>query len=285
MDRLPQKFKGQMALHHRDLSVELMTKHANDVTLKDVTLETLDNFGIKLPVPKKTAWKWTRKSGGVSGTCEKHHHDDKHQDPETIKCRANCTATLKRLEKRRLAWAEIDAAEETRLSALKGGHSNAGLLLDSGVRLHHQDDFDSFVTLPKRTRPDFKLGLKPSVEDWKREWSHACSACECHLVLNHHGQDESACGAFQLSNRIWIIDGVRGSRKKGDGPGEMVGACTDDFLGFGLALTPDQLAAFNVWRRQERGTDTTDLTRSPGRRLAPCCVQTTSRALQSAGRA
>jgi hypothetical protein len=173
--------------------------------------------------------------------------------------------TSKRLEDAHVG--EIDAAEETRLPALKGGHFNAGLLLGSRARLHHQDDFDSFMTLPKRARPDFKVYPKPSQENWKCEWSHTCSACKFHLVLNHHGQDESTHEALQLSNRIWITDAVRGSRKKGDGLGEVVNAHAGDFLGFGLALAPEQLAAFNVRRRQKRGTDTTDVTRSPGLRF------------------
>jgi hypothetical protein len=131
------KFKDQMALHHRKLSVDLTTKCVNDVMFKDVILERLEGFGIKLPVPKKTVWKWTRKcgGGGVSGACEKHYYNDKRQDPDTIKCRDKHVATLKRLEKRTLTWVEIDAAEDVRLSALKGELFTAGLLLPRTDRL------------------------------------------------------------------------------------------------------------------------------------------------------
>jgi hypothetical protein len=48
-----QKFKGHVALHDRGLGVELMAKCVHDAMLKDVALEALDGFGIKLPVPKK----------------------------------------------------------------------------------------------------------------------------------------------------------------------------------------------------------------------------------------
>ena len=74
---LLRKFKGHMALHLRKLSVDLMTTYVNDVLFRDVTLETLEGYGVKLPIPKKAVWKWMKKAGGVNGTYEKHYYNDK----------------------------------------------------------------------------------------------------------------------------------------------------------------------------------------------------------------
>ena len=43
--------------------------------------------------------------------------------------------------------------------------------------------------------------------------------------------------------------GLRGLRKKSEGPGEMVSAFQDDKRGFGLPLTADELARVNEKRK------------------------------------
>ncbi len=205
--------------------------------LKDVTLEKLEKYGLKLPVSQKTVWKWMVKAGGVNGTYEKHCYNDKHQDAETIAYRNRYIQILKKLERRMLMWVQISEAEELRLQELKPDTWIAGVLLPSGKYLHHQDDWDAFIDMPKRTHPDGGVGPKPAESEWQCDWAHTYLSCKCHLLLNHHGKDESIYKAFQLTSRIWTMEGVRGLRKKGDGPGEMVSAYTDDFLGFGLALS------------------------------------------------
>ena len=47
----------------------------------------------------------------------------------------------------------------------------------------------------------------------------------------------------------------------------MVSAYTDDFLGFGLALSAERLLLFNAWRKNKYGPDAAALTRSPGLRF------------------
>jgi hypothetical protein len=191
-----------------------------------------------------------------------------HQDPDTIKYRLNYIAILEKLEKRMRMWVEVEPAEEKRLRKLKPDYFPAGKLLEeSGKYLHHQDDWDDFINYEKRTHPDGGVGDKPAEADWKCDWGHKYDVCKCHCVLNHNGQDESIYKAFQLTSRTWTLDGVRGLRKKGDGPGEMISAYTDDFLGFGLPLTPDQLLSLNAWRQRKHGAEVVELKRSPGLRF------------------
>lgn len=47
-----------------------------------------------------------------------------------------------------------------------------------------------------------------------------------------------------------MIRGVRGLRKKTEGPGEMVSAFQDEKRGFGLLLSADELARVNKNRRR-----------------------------------
>ena len=74
------------------------------------------------------------------------------------------------------------------------------------------------------------------------------------------------------------MKGVRGLRKKCDGPGEMVSSCQDDLLGFGLPVSAAELQKLNDWRRAKYGpaacrsrgglpAGKTDLLISPGHRF------------------
>ena len=67
--------------------------------------------------------------------------------------------------------------------------------------------------------------------------------------MYHTGQDESICKAFAREGNEWVIRGVRGLRKKTEGPGEMVSAFYDERLGFGIPLSAADLVTVNELRR------------------------------------
>ena len=67
--------------------------------------------------------------------------------------------------------------------------------------------------------------------------NHLAGSCRCGQQLIHSGQDESIFKAYQKSNYQYVVNGVRGLRKKGDGPGEMVSGFKDELRGFGHPLT------------------------------------------------
>lgn len=78
---------------------------------------------------------------------------------------------------------------------------------------------------------------------------HMEGVCRCGMPLIHSGQDESIFKAYQKSAYQWVVQGVRGMRKKTDGPGEMVSGFKDEIRGFGHPLTPAELATLNAFRK------------------------------------
>ena len=174
-----------------------------------------------------------------------------------------------------------------------GENWNAGVDMsgdgEESVYEHHIDDHDTFL-LPAYVKychssfdPAGSLTCvnceKPEREDWKCLFKHQHEDCKCHCEVIHTGQDESIYKAYQLSSRVWLVDGVCGLRKKPDGPGEMVSAFQDDVLGFGLPITAEQLVTLNAYRRRlypsehyddknkEEEYFKEDLTMSPGVRF------------------
>lgn len=63
----------------------------------------------------------------------------------------------------------------------------------------------------------------------------------CGKPLWHAGQDETIFKAFAYASLQWIINGVRGLRKKSEGPGDMLSGFQDEIRGFGFPLKPEEL--------------------------------------------
>lgn len=85
-------------------------------------------------------------------------------------------------------------------------------------------------------------------------FNHIQGVCRCALPLIHSGQDESIFKAYQKSQYQWVVQGVRGLRKKTDGPGEMVSGFKDELRGFGHPLNQEELSLMNSFRKV-RGRD------------------------------
>lgn len=81
------------------------------------------------------------------------------------------------------------------------------------------------------------------------EFNHIQGCCRCSLPLIHCGQDESIFKAYQKSQYQWVVKGIRGLRKKTDGPGEMVSGFKDEIRGFGHPLSQEELALLNAFRK------------------------------------
>lgn len=84
------------------------------------------------------------------------------------------------------------------------------------------------------------------------DYGHIQGVCRCALPLIHTGQDESIFKAYQKSSYQWVVQGVRGLRKKTDGPGEMVSGFKDEIRGFGHPLSQDELKLVNAFRKARR---------------------------------
>lgn len=81
------------------------------------------------------------------------------------------------------------------------------------------------------------------------EFGHIVGVCRCSRPIIHAGQDESIFKAFQKSSFQWVVQGVRGLRKKTDGPGEMVSGFKDELRGFGHPLSNEELSLVNAFRK------------------------------------
>jgi len=69
------------------------------------------------------------------------------------------------------------------------------------------------------------------------QFRHDPDVCKCNKILYHIGQDESIYRAYAREGNEWVIQGVRGLRKKTEGQGEMVPAFQDEIRGFGFPMT------------------------------------------------
>ena len=101
------------------------------------------------------------------------------------------------------------------------------------------------------------------------EHFHAPDVYRCGESLHHIRQDESVYKVYPREGTEWVIRGVRGLRKKSEGPGKMVSAFQDENRDFGFPLAADELARVNE-RRQLQGR--TPLEETPGlERLLEFC--------------
>ncbi|CAM9359628.1 unnamed protein product [Sphacelaria rigidula] len=91
---------------------------------------------------------------------------------------------------------------------------------------------------------------------------HSEEVCKCRRKV-YYMQDESIYKAYGREGNEWVIQVVRGLRKKTEGPGEMISAFQDERRGFGLPVSTDELQRVNHFRH-ERGRPA--LKRTPGTR-------------------
>jgi hypothetical protein len=132
----------------------------------------------------------------------------------------------------------------------------------------HVDDNEVFEKFSLETHMGGNLSVRFPTAEFNDigqcKHGHSKEHCKCHLPVWHMGQDESIFKAFQRSKRQWVVGGIRGLRKKTDGPGEMVCAFQDRHLGFGFPMTEAQMQFVNEFREQ---CGKIALDRSPGIRF------------------
>ena len=104
----------------------------------------------------------------------------------------------------------------------------------------------------------------PDTEAQGCAYGHHKDVCRCGRPIYHIGQDECIFKAFSYSSNQWSINGVRGLRKKTEGPGDMVSAMQDEIRGFGFPMNGDELKRVNDFRKK-RGR--AELDTSPGVRF------------------
>ena len=222
-------------------------------------LQQLSKYGLKIPVSRDTVWRWMGVCGAVRGTYKQTYYTDRHNDDDVVDDRTNRYLPVKRqLELRCPVWAVISRDQFEKLApALREFKSKTGVempchdLGKDGVEVHVDAlPMDLRLAIPQGGRVSRLAQMFV-----RRECKvHSESTCKCHLPVHMMGQDESIYWQYLLSKNIWFVNGAAGLRKKGNGPGIMVSAFVSEVFGFGMSLTPDQLASVNTWRARLQHT-------------------------------
>ena len=93
---------------------------------------------------------------------------------------------------------------------------------------------------------------------------HDPQVCKCKCPLYHLGQDEAIFKQYSLPSHYWTCQGRSKLRPKTEGQGVMVSAFWDEFRGFGLDLTDEEIAKVNLSRLPNQDLPQISAGESPG---------------------
>lgn len=80
---------------------------------------------------------------------------------------------------------------------------------------------------------------------------HDESSCKCRWPIYHVGQDEAVFKQFAMPSFCWNVKGITKLRQKTEGMGIMVSGFFDEWRGFGMQLTDEEVVLVNRRRREE----------------------------------
>ncbi|CAM9642953.1 unnamed protein product, partial [Sphacelaria rigidula] len=285
-------------LNEEDLSMELLGwlkaqkrvttksthKFVNEVLFaREGGILKLAKYGLSLPISTTTINVWMRKLGCTHDRVKQSYYTDGHERPDVQEARKDYLRKQRKYALRKPCWVQVewsslteeeqqafDDQRETGPDAFSaetfqfemGGTEYVEFHVDflgGGCDKRHDALRRELGAAGGRYSIRFKDAAKGPCEHF-----HEPDVCKCDRALYHIGQDESVYKAYAREGTEWVIRGVRGLRKKSEGPGEMVSAFQDEKRGFGLPLSADELARVNE-RRQREGR--TPLDESPGLRF------------------
>lgn len=244
---------------------KLLTKaytSMDDAKMKDV-------YGIVKPVSRGLVHSWMQKMDCVFDRATQTYYTDGHNKPEVIADRLVYFAELRRLSLRQPLWVQVPLADVP-AEALETIEHNG---LPCEVYKYEREGVDFIEFHVDRLGREGEAGGKGTSTDrgafdivrkksenggnfsvrFKAEADSPCRAghegvCFCHLPAWHMGQDECIFKAYLREGKEWVVAGVRGLRKKTEGPGIMVSAFQDEIRGFGFEMTSEELARVNAFR-------------------------------------
>ncbi|CAN0077014.1 unnamed protein product [Scytosiphon promiscuus] len=251
------------------LTVHAVREYINKELFADEMKDAsrLPLYQVNIPVSLSTTHQWMIRLGCKYERATKSYYTDTHEKEEVVKYRGQYVTQKRKLALRQPLWVQVrrnslEPEELKRLNSLKTGDPE----VDFYAEVHD-------CVLDGHECVEFHVDLlrdNGSVEEFDKlramlgpEGGHYSVRFDAAGVL-YSGQDESCYKAYAREGKEWVIQGVRGLRKKTEGPGEMVSAFQDEWHGFGLPLADDDLNAVNV-KRKEAGKKV--LTRSPGLRF------------------
>lgn len=229
-----------------------------------------DAYGIVKPVSRGLVHSWMRRADCQFDRATQTYYTDGHNKPEVVADRLVYLAKLRRLSLRQPVWVQVPRKHLTDEIMTSIHHDGLPCEVfeyeDKGekfVEFHvdrlgrvgeaggkgcstDQGAFD-VVRLKSEFGGNFSVRFKAAAKSPCLA-NHEEGACKCHLRAWHMGQDECIFKAFLREGKEWVICGVRGLRKKTEGPGIMVSAFQDEIRGFGFSMTGDELARVNAFR-------------------------------------
>ncbi|CAN0586689.1 unnamed protein product, partial [Laminaria digitata] len=188
----------------------------------------LEKYGLSLPISTSTTHSWMIKLGCTYDRAKQWFYTDAHEREDVVENRG-CYIR----QKRRVEWDSLTPDEQAAFETLmeKGEEALYAEVFksESGgteyVEFHvdllggkSNEKYDALrEELGKEggwcsVRFDLAAGAPC-------EYSHDPDVCRCHKPVYHTGQDESIYKAFAREGNEWVIRGVRGLRKKTEGPG------------------------------------------------------------------
>jgi hypothetical protein len=207
----------------------------------------------------RTVYKWLHRLGFSYSANKKTYYVDSHEKPETVKYRSKFLRRYEAYELRAHRWFQIPLSRYNAMVAKgevceKSGYEYKNAQGDNFVELHVDDclhieaeinllQFAGNLSVRKPT------GVKPV------------------MIL---GQDESIFKQYCIPTKSWVYpDGTRVLLPKDEGQGLMISAFVSRELGYGMELTPSQLDAINLKRKNEHYLDTLSAKKKNGNTKKP----------------
>ena len=229
----------------------------------------LAEYGLSLPISMTTTNVWMRKLGCTHDKVKQSYYTDGHERPDVqetrkVYLRKQQKHALRKPSWMRVEWSSLTEKEQEAFDERRETGEDAfgaeTFQFEMGGKEYVEFHVDFLGAGSDERYDDLRKGLGEEGGMYSVRFDkaaaapckhfHAPEVCGCNLPLYHIGQDESVYKAYAREGTEWVIRGVRGLRKKSDGPGEMVSAFQDEKRGFGLPLSPDELARVNENRQR-----------------------------------
>lgn len=241
-----------------------------------------EKYGLSLPLSQNTERRWMKRAGCKYERATQTYYTDGHNKPDVVKYRDEThIEQLWRISLRLPLWVQVEITPtvEEQMPRLKAAN-NVWKLYEFEVDDRKFVEFHvDRLAQAEGEGSGCLSGIREKLGDeggacsvrWNADFetngcpvNHDPAVCKCMLKAYHVGQDEACFKAFLREGNEWVIGGVRGLRKKSEGPGLMVSAFQDEIRGFGFRISERELAEVNAFRAT-RGRDALDA--SPGTRF------------------
>ena len=270
-------------LSEEDLSMELLSwlKSQKRVTTKSTHafvneqllareggVLKLAKYGLSLPITT-TINVWMNKLGCKHDRVKQSYYTDGHERPDVQAARKEYLRKQRKLALRKPCWVRVESSSlkreeqeafEERRETGEEAFSAETFHFERGGKEYVEFHVDFLGAGCDKRHDALREELGADGGEYSIRFDKAAAApcehhhepevCRCYLPVYHVGQDESVYKCYARGGTEWVIRGVRGLRKKTEGPGGMVSAFQDEKRGFGLPLSEEEIARVNANRQR-----------------------------------